>query len=58
MAPLQPARGILTLKQIKPHLGDPERKERVTCNDCKTGQRAELFGTMFGSHAVRGLWRL
>ena len=34
----------MTLKQIKPHLGDPVRKERVTCNDCKMGYRAEMFG--------------
>jgi len=37
--------GDMSLKQRKPHRGDPERKEWVACNDCKTGQRAELFGT-------------
>ena len=29
----------MTLNQIKPHLGDPERKEWVLCNDCKAAQR-------------------
>jgi hypothetical protein len=47
--------GDMRLKQRKPHLGDPERKERVPCNDCKTVQRVEMFGTKYDSHAVRGL---
>ena len=45
----------MSLKQRKPHLGDPERKEWVACNDCKTAQRVELFGTKYDSHAVRSL---
>ena len=50
--------GDMTLEQLKPHLGDPTRKERVLCNDSKTGQRMELFGNRYGSLIVRGLSEL
>lgn len=48
----------MTLEQLQPHLGDSTRKERVICNDSKSGQRVEMFGNKYGKYIVRGLAEL
>ena len=50
--------GDMTLEQLKPHLGDSTRKERVLCNDSKSGKPVELFGNKYGHLIVRGLAEL
>jgi len=50
--------GDMTLEQLQPHLGDSTRKERVICNDSKSGQRVEMFGNKYGKYIVRGLAEL